>query len=50
MTNFKMNGWPDREPVEITEYFCDAGDPGGLGSRALYYLQLFDMGLMYAIE
>ena len=27
--NFKMDAGPERDPVELTEYLCDAGVPGG---------------------
>ena len=26
---FKMDAGPERDPVELTEYVCDAGVPGG---------------------
>ena len=26
---FKMDAGSEREPVELTEYLCDAGVPGG---------------------
>ena len=51
---FKVDAGPDQEPVESIKYFCDAGVLGGLGDnackRVLYFLQLFDMGIMYSIE
>ena len=27
--NFKMDAGPERDPLELTEYLCDAGVPGG---------------------
>ena len=59
---FEMDAVPDREPVQITNYFCVAwvlgygtySKPGGLGydacKRVLYSLQLFDRGIRYDKE
>ena len=43
-----MDAGPEREPVEITEYLCDAGVPGGpvnnVCKRIVNYLQDFKTG------
>ena len=63
--DFEIDAGPDREPVQITNDFCDAGVLVGLGywtycepggprydacKRVLYSLQIFDMGIRYNKE
>ena len=46
--DFKMDAGPDREPVEITAYLCNAGVPGGSGKDAalvhggLYHSEIYN--------
>ena len=48
-----MDAGPERDPVELTDYWCDAGVPGGpvinVFKRILTF-QLFHVCVMYTID
>ena len=49
--NFKMDAGPERDAVDITEYLCDAGVPGGPVNNAFkIFFNYLHVCAMYTIE